>query len=231
MKHLISTLLLVAGVSAAAYPQCNPFYVIKENGEWHMETFNAKGKPTGKIKQKVLSYTPTSAGFDATIHSQIENEKGKEMHAGQYEFHCDNGIIYVDMRNYIPQEQLAAFGTSELKIDGEDLQIPSDLSPGQELKNGSITVSADGGGGIPFKLNCTVSNRKVVGKETLNTAMGDIECYKVTSVNTIKNQMGIAMTFTFNVVEWIAPQYGVVKSETYNKNDKLMGYTLLTYKN
>jgi hypothetical protein len=230
MKHLIATLLLVAGASSALYSQCNPFYVIEENGEWHMETYNAKGKRTGIIKQKVLSFSANGNGYDATVHSQIENEKGKEMHSDEYKFHCKDGIIVVDMRNYIPKEQLEAFGTSELTIDGQNLEIPSSLSPGQELKDGTITVSSQGGSGIPFKLNCTISDRKVVGKEPLNTAMGNLECYKVTSINTIKNQVGIAMTFTFNVVEWIAPKYGVVKSETYNKNDKLLGYTLLTYK-
>ena len=230
MKNLITTILLIAGASTFVYSQCNPFYVMKENGEWHMETFNAKGRPTGKIKQKVLTFSPTSSGYDALVSSLIEDEKGKQIHEGEYEFHCDNGVILVDMRNYIPKEQLEAFGKSELKMEGEDLEIPSSLSLGQQLKDGSITVTASGDG-LPFKLNCTVSNRKVVGKETISTALGDVECYKITSLNTIRNQVGIAMTFTFNVVEWIAPNYGLVKSETYNKNDKLLGYTVLTYKN
>ena len=160
----------------------------------------------------------------------MEDAKGKEVHGGEYEFRCEDGIIIIDMRNYIPQEQLQAFGASEMTIDGENLEVPSSLSPGQQLKDGSITVSTQGSA-IPFKMTCTISDRKVVGKETINTPMGDLDCYKITSVNTIRNQMGVAMTFRFNVVEWIAPQYGVVKSETYNKNDKLQGYTVLTYKN
>lgn len=229
MKNLITIILLVAGGSYSLYSQCNQFYMIEENGEWQMETFNGKGKPTGKIKQKVLSYSPNGDGYDARISSLIENEKGKEVHQGEYEFHCENGIFRVDMRNYIPQEQLEAFGTSEMKMEAEDLEFPNNLSTGQELKDGSITVTAEGSA-FPIKLNCNITNRKVVGKETISTPMGDLECYKINSTNTIRNQMGVAMTFTFNVVEWIAPKYGVVKSETYNKNDKLMGYTVLTYK-
>src|SRR5690606_37246697 len=230
MKHLIATILLVAGTSVSLFSQCNPFYVIKENGEWHAETYNGKGKLTGKIKQKVTDFSVNGAGFDARINALIEDEKGKEVHQGEYVYHCKDGIVYVDMRNYIPQESLKAFGDAKLVVEGEDLEIPSSLSPGQQLKDGSISVTTEGAP-IPFSLTCTVTDRKVVGKETVNTPMGNIECFKVTSVNTIKSKMGVGVTVTMNVVEWIAPQYGVVKSETYSKNDKLVGYTLLAYKN
>lgn len=195
-----------------------------------METYNPKGKLTGKIRQKVLSLDTKGNGFDAVVSSVMENEKGKELQNGEYRFSCDDGVVYIDMRNFIPQEQMQALGTSELKMEGENLEFPNSLTVGSELKDGSITLTGNGTG-LPIKLNCVISDRKVVGKETINTAMGDLECYKITSKSTIKNQMGISMTFTFNAVEWIAPKYGVVKSESYNKNDKLMGYTILKYRN
>src|SRR5690606_6572317 len=133
------------------------------------------------------------------------------------------------MRNYIPQEQMQALGNYEMKLEAENLEFPNSLSVGSQLKDGSINITADGSA-IPIKLSCLVSDRHVVDKETLSTPMGDLECYKITSKSTIKNQMGINITVTFNAVEWIAPKYGVVKSESYNKNDKLMGYTTLAYR-
>jgi hypothetical protein len=40
-------------------------------------------------------------------------------------------------------------------------------------------------------------------------------------------KMGINMNMNFSTVEWIAEKVGVVKSETYDKNGALTGYTLL----
>lgn len=221
-------LLMLSG-SFYAYPQCNQFYQFEEGGEWEMETYNAKGKLTGKIRQKVLNLNKNGDGFEAVVSNVIENEKGKELQRGEYSFKCEDGIVYIDMRNFIPQEQLQAFGTHEMKMEAENLEFPNNLSEGQQLKDGSITITAEGSA-LPIKMNCMISDRKVVGKETLTTPMGNLDCYKVTSKSTIKNQMGINMTLTFSAVEWIAPKYGVVKSESYNKNDKLVGYTLLTYR-
>lgn len=194
-----------------------------------METYNAKGKLTGKIMQKVLNLDTQGNGFDAVVSSVMENAKGKEMHKGEYAFSCKDGIVSIDMRNYIPQEQMEALGNYEMKMEAENLEFPNALSVGSQLKDGSILLTAEGSA-IPIKMNCVISDRKVVAKETLSTAMGDLECYKITSKSTIKNQMGINVTVTLSSVEWIAPKYGVVKSESYNKNDKLMGYTMLTYR-
>jgi len=230
MKKLFGILaVLLLSTSFMARAQCNQFYQFEEGGEWEMETYNAKGKLTGKIHQKVLSLDTKSNGFDAVVSSVMENEKGKEIHKGEYAFSCDDGIVYVDMRNYIPQEQMQALGNYEMKMEAENLEFPNNLSVGSQLKDGSINITADGSA-FPVKLSCLVSDRHVVDKETLSTPMGDLECYKITSKSTIKNQMGINITVTFNTVEWIAPKYGVVKSESYNKNDKLMGYTTLAYR-
>ncbi len=230
MKRAFVILIVVMlGGSFLANSQCNQFYQFEEGGEWQMETYNAKGKLTGKIMQKVVSLNTQGNGFDAVVSSVMENEKGKEMHKGEYAFSCKDGIVYIDMRNYIPQEQMEALGNYEMKMEAENLEFPNSLSVGSQLKDGSIMLTAEGSA-IPIKMNCVISDRKVVAKETLSTAMGDLECYKITSKSTIKNQMGINMTFTFNSVEWIAPKYGVVKSESYNKNDKLVGYTTLAYR-
>src|SRR5690606_19193341 len=224
----ILVLLLLSGTFWAP-AQCNQFYQFEENGEWEMETYNAKGKLTGKIRQKVLSLDNKGDAFDAVLSNVTENEKGKELFKGEYALSCKDGVIYIDMRNYIPQEQMQALGNYEMKMEAENLEFPNSLDVGSQLKDGSINITAEGSA-IPIKLSCVISDRKVVAKETLSTAMGDLECYKITSKTTVKNQMGINMTITMNAIDWIAPKYGVVKSESYNKNDKLVGYTTLAYR-
>lgn len=230
MERAFKVIILVLLFGAqSAFSQCNQYYQFEQGSEWEMETYNSKGKLTGRIQQNVVHFQQSGIGFDAVVNSIFYNEKGKELTKGDLSFKCDDGIIYIDMRNFIPEEQMKAFGDYEIQMEAENLEFPNSLSVGQTLSEGSITMTAVGSA-LPIKMNCVISDRKVIGKESLTTPAGTFECYKISSKSTLKNQMGINMTFNFSAIEWIAPKVGVVKSESYNKNDKLVGYTLLTHR-
>lgn len=225
-KYPLFILILVLS-SLTASAQCNDYYVIGQGHEWTYETFNGKGKLSGKNQQKVTAYQQTSSGFKATINSVFFNEKGKKLMEGDLELSCENGTIIMDMRKFIPEEQMKAMGSYEMKIESENLELPSKLSVGQTLKNGSITMTAVGSP-IPIKMEVTITDRKVEAKETITTPAGKFECFKISSKSNSKTQMGMNMSFEFSNTEWIAEKVGMVKSETFDKNGKSGGYTILT---
>lgn len=207
--------------------QCNEYYIFQEGSEWEYENFNAKGKLTGRNNQKVTSYSKTADGFVATVNSVMNDEKGKEIMKGDLEFKCDKGTMYIDMRNFISEEQLKAFQNYEMKIESDNLEIPSKLNVGDNLGEGSVTVTASGAP-FPMKMNLKITDRKVEAKESLTTPAGTFECFKISSKTTVQNQMGVTMTIQLSSVEWIAPKVGLVKTESYNKNGKLNGSTVLS---
>lgn len=227
MRNLISLIILVLCGTLSAMAQCNEYYQFGEGNEWEFETYNAKGKLNGKNHQKVTNFEKTSSGFNAKVNSTIYNDKGKESMAGDLEFKCENGTMYIDMRNFISDEQLQAFKDQELAIDSENLEMPSNLSVGQSLKDGSVKVTTSGSG-LPMSITVNITNRKVVGKESITTPAGTYDCFKITSDIATQTQMGIKMNVNMSSIDWVTSKVGVVKSESYNKNDKLMGYTLLT---
>jgi hypothetical protein len=226
MQKLIC-LLLFACAAVTVNAQCNEFYQFSEGSEWELETYNAKGKVTGKNHQKVTSLEKTSNGYNASIHSVFYNDKGKETMKGDLAFKCENGTMYIDMRNFISQEQLEAFKNYEMKVESENLEMPGKLTVGQSLKDGSVNLTASGAP-LPTSMNMVITDRKVVAKENITTPAGTFECYKITSNIATTTQMGIKMNLNFSTVDWIALKVGSVKSESYNKNGKLMGYTILT---
>lgn len=228
MKNLILFTVLSL-LTITAYSQCNDFFPIKNGTEWTFENYNAKGKSTGKNHQTVTAFTSTGSGFNATLNSVMYNEKGKELTKGDLLVSCDNGIITMDMRKFIPEEQYKAFGATEVKVESENLQFPAKLAVGQSLNDGEITITTVGGQ-IPMTMNVTISERTVEAKETITTPAGTFECYKIKSKMHIKNHMGISMNFDFSAIEWLAPNGGMIKSESYNKNGKLVGSTLLIEK-
>jgi len=223
-----SLLLLVAIIfSFSGFSQCNDYYVFEKGNEWTYENFSGKNKPAGKNQQKVTAYEKTSSGFSATINSVFIDEKGKKVMEGDMDYTCENGTIIIDMRKFIPQEQQQAFGSYEMKMESENLELPSRLSVGQSLKNGSITMSAVGSP-IPMTMTVAITDRKVEAKESITTPAGTFDCYKISSKSTTRTQMGIKMTFEYSTTEWISENVGMVKSESFDKNGKSNGYTLLT---
>jgi hypothetical protein len=226
-----SLLLLVCIILSAicARAQCNDFFPIKNGAEWTFENYNAKGKPTGKNHQTVTTFTSDGSGFKATINSVMYNEKGKELTKGDLLVSCEHGVVTMDMRKFIPEEQYKAFGATEVRVESENLQFPAKLSAGQSLKDGEITITAVGSQ-IPMTMVVTISERTVEAQETITTPAGTFECYKIKSKMHIKNQVGFTMNFDFSAIEWLAPNGGTIKSESYNKNGKLVGSTLLVEK-
>jgi hypothetical protein len=229
MKKILQTLfILLFSTTSHTFAQCNEFYQIDNGSSWEMETYNAKGKLSAVNKQKVTAYTTGANGFTATINSAMYNEKGKELMKGDLEMKCSTGTLFIDMRNFISEDQMKSMGSYEMKVESQNLEIPSSLSIGQSLKDGSINITATNSP-LPMTTNVLISERKVVGKESITTPAGTFDTYKITSKSTVKSKFGIGVTVESSNVEWLAPKVGVVKTESYNpKDNKLRGYTLLT---
>lgn len=227
MTRLLSFIILVFSCINIAAAQCNQYYVLQEGSEWVYESYNAKGKLAARNQQKVTALSKTAEGFVAKVHSVMNDEKGKELMKGDLEFKCEKGTMFIDMRNFISEEQLKAFSSYEMKVESKNLEVPSSLAAGQSLGDGSVTITA-AGAPLPMKMTVSITDRKVEAKESITTPAGTFDCFKITSKMTMQNQMGMTITTQFSSVEWIAPKVGMVKSESYNKNGKLNGYTVLS---
>ncbi len=225
----MKTLCLTCALLLWAYctiAQCNDYYVFTNGSSWTYESFDAKGKSFGKNEQKVTAYEATPRGFKATLHSVMFSEKGKKVVEGDFEVSCENGTFIMDMRRFIPQEQQKMFESYELKVESDNLEIPSRLAVGQTLKNGSVTLTAVGSP-IPMKITVTITDRRVEGQESVTTPAGIFNCWKISSKSSTLLQMGMNMNMSFSSVEWITEKTGMVRSESYDKNGRLSGYTVL----
>jgi hypothetical protein len=206
--------------------QCNDYYELSKGTSWTFENYSAKGKLQSKNQQTVTSYENTATGYKATIHSETFSEKGKKQMEADMEVSCNNGTYLMDMRRFVPQEQLEMFKSYEVKLEGENLELPSRLTEGQSLKSGWITLTAVGSP-LPLNLKVDITDRKVEGKETITTPAGTFTCWKISSKSSLQIKMGINMNLNFSIVEWMAEKVGLVKSEMYDKKGALSSYSLL----
>ncbi len=230
MKYLfyVSAILFFC-ISFETFAQCNSYFPLREGMEWEYGSFSPKGKLQGKQQMKVSKYDASANGFDATLDVQLYDKKGKKIHDSKLDMTCDGGTLLYDMRQFIPAEQMEAMKNYEIQIEAENLEYPSSLSPGQSLKDGSITLTVTGS---PIAMTITVNivDRKVESEESVDTPAGTFKAMKISSKSIVKSKMGINMTREFQSMDWLVEDVGMVKSETF-RNDKSMGYSALTKRN
>jgi hypothetical protein len=111
----------------------------------------------------------------------------------------------------------------EGKITIDDLNYPANLSPGQELKGGSITAFFEGAI-MNFNFIINIINRKVEAKENMTTPAGSFMCYKLSEDIQEKDPLN---DYTKHNVMWISKGIGTIRIESYKEDGTLSEITQL----
>ena len=217
---LIGALVFFNLVASA---QCNQYYKVKKGTNWTMSNYDAKGKLQGKTIQKVTEYSESSDAFTATFEITSVDKKGEQTLVGSSKMECKGGVIYFDMSDMFPQEQMQSMEDFDMTVDGENLELPENLKVGQDLKDANVVMHINASP-MQFNFKIDITERKVIGEETLNTPAGKFECFKLSQKVFMKTMGKIEI----HSIEWYSPEVGMVKSETYDKKNKLKNYSLLT---
>lgn len=208
---------------------CKSFYYLSDNSTVEMTVYDRKGKESGKQTWKITDVKNNDKGYVSTIESMFIDDKGKETAKGKGTYICHNGVLKADMRMAVPQQQMEAYKDMEVRADEVFIEYPQNMSAGQTLQDGIFKMEMYNKDALATTINFSQVNRKVEGKEKITTPAGSWDAYKITYDGQMKAMIGgIGIPMNFKAVEWFAPGFGMVKSETYTKNGKLMGSTLLT---
>ena len=228
-RKIFALICLLTASTISGYSQCNQYYPLEDSKEWTYENFNHKGKSQGTQHQKVVKFESTASGYEATLQVDLFDQKGEPLTDMELAMECQDGNFYFDMNKFVSQDQLKAMGDFEISIDADHLEYPANLEPGQQLKDASIVVSSSDSP-VPMKITVNIINRKVEALETITTPAGTFEALKISSQSVVETQIGLKMTMQMEMVEWLAKDVGLVKSESFRKG-KSSGYTLLVKSN
>ncbi len=222
-KIIFPTLFLfVAGVLTAQ--DCTTFFPFKQGATIEYTHYDKKDKVSASTMQKItLVEDKGDAGISATIEAQINDKKGEEAMTTAYDIRCQDNTLYMDITAMMP-ELTQSFGQMEIEMTGDDLQLPSRLTVGQALPDATMQIKAGTGGMSIMNMTIEIVDRKVEGRETVETPAGTFDCYKINQ--TTKTKMLVSKTFTST--EWYAEGVGIVKSESYDKKGNVESYSLLT---
>lgn len=213
--------ILFLGIKIHAQ-DCESIIATEKGVYTEMKSYTEKGKLTGTVKQTITDVTSTPAGMVIKVQSEQLDAKDKSLGITDLEMRCEGGVFYMDMKNFMNQGAMGG-GEAEMKIDAQDLVFPANLKVGETLPDGTMTMSMVAGP-IPMNMSIKIFNRKVAAIENVTTPAGTFECYKMTY--DMESKVGIKVTSS--VIQWYAKNTGAVRTETFDKNGKLVGYSELT---
>ncbi|GAB4040377.1 TapB family protein [Spirosoma gilvum] len=232
MKTLVFSLLLTLSVFANAKAQECLGMSFKSGMSFELSHFNAKEKLIGKVAYQVKDVHQESGSTVVDITALFEDEKGKQRPPYTIRYTCTGNELIADMSGML-QSMQANMKDMEMRIKSNQLIYPTKLSVGQKLSDGKMEAEMVNSGAVMMNMAMTMTNRQVEGKESITTPAGTFDTYKITSDVSFENRaMGIPIRNSMRVVSYRTDnRIFDIKSETYNKNGKLLGTSLLTKAN
>ncbi len=219
---LASLLVLFSGLVVAQ--DCETYYPTSEGALLELTNYNRKDKISGRTVQKITNVSETSNGITMDMEIEMYDDKDEFIATSEVSMRCEEGVFYLDMEQFLSPETMEAYKEMDVTVTSEDLPVPSELAVGKKLDDGSVTVKVANEGMQIMTMTTTIKNREVIGRETVTTPAGSFECYKIA----YDIETATIVKISMKGIDWYAKGVGTVKSESYNKKDKLLGYSLLT---
>ena len=219
MKAIL-TIALASFASFEILAQCNSFFPLIENTRYEYEMFDKKDKMTVKMTYTLKNVSGSGDNMNATVTQDLyDAKKGDKLTSADLNWECKDGTLHFDMRSMTMmgdngQEMNMAETGMGVDVTGDELDLPSDLTVGQTLKDATYTIKMTMGTLTVMNRTYTIKERKVESQESLTTPAGTFDCYKITYL-TADNKSGN----TTKSALWYAKDSGLIKSENYKDND------------
>jgi hypothetical protein len=209
-----------------AQNNCSRYYPLDEGSSFQYTLYNKKGKEDGTTEYSVSNVKDEGGETTATFKMSFTDSKGKNNFSSEYDIVCTGEGIKIDHMSILPTQMISQYEDMDLEMDisGTDIELPNDLSVGQQLADANVSCKMSMSG---IKMNISVDqiDRKVEKQETITTPAGTFDCY-VLSETTKSKTMGANIEIYSKT--WLAEGIGMIKNEVYKKNGDLQSRSELT---
>ena len=224
MKFRISTFILAFFfiLSLTAQGVCSDYYPMNEGATFQLTSY--KGDKVTSIVNYLISESQSiPGGQKATINTEIMDKKGEVTATSSYDIICENDVVSIDFRSLMGPDVYSQFPDMEMEVSGTALQLPNNLQEGQSLPDADFLAVVNM---TPIKMRLTfvMTNRKVVGRETVTTPAGTFDCIVITY--DYESKFGVKVKGS--TTQWIAKGVGVVQQRDRNNKGKEIANMKLT---
>lgn len=212
-------LFLAVALLAGSYTfsqNCLNYLLLQNNKKIEVSIYNKKGKDNGKQVWNVSMVRTANGITKATVNSEFFNKDGKSINKATNDIQCKGGALQMNMKMMLNEDQVKSWGEdAQVTATGEFLEYPATITDGGTLPDGNLKMNIKTGQGMNISVDLEVTDRLVLGKESVTSPAGTWECYKISSKQRIVSKVaGIGIPFKMEVKEWFAPGVGVIKTES-----------------
>jgi hypothetical protein len=223
MKTPIFFILFLSVFCKVTAQTCTQFTNMKPGSVIEMTHYDKKGKMSTRTVNKVNEVSSEPSGTTADITTTGFDEDNEEVFKLDVTAKCSDDKIYISMQNVIPAAQLESFDDMEVKVTETMLEYPTSMKTEGPLSDALYTAELYSGDTKIMTFKYEITERQIVGKETITSPAGTWDCFKITYTAKFK----ALLSSTVEITEWYYPGIGIIKSES-TKNGKSMGYSILT---
>ncbi len=226
-KQLFLGVLFLGCIFYSVAQECNAIPFMKKGAVLEYTNYSKKGKKESTTSHETIEVSGTGDILNAIIKATVTDAKKKEPFSTEYKTSCNKGLFSVDMLRFFSLDKLSEHDKSDLSLqmDGDILEFPGGMKPGDDLNDGTISIKVNSNDFTLVTLTFKVFNREIKGEEQITTPAGTYTCQKVTF--DFESKFGF-INIKGTGKEWYYKDAMVVRSESYNKKGKLIGYHELT---
>ncbi len=188
-----------------------PFYPVKKGVVMTYASSTGKGKPASYTRTSITDVQwQDERNYSVTTSSEILDADKNPMTSAPFTAGAkvENGIVTYDPKT------MAGQLTEGMEISGDHFFLPDNITVGDRLPDYTMTVSIAGMKTVSENTGITVS-----GQETVTVSGNQIDCYIIEST-VATSALGFKSSMTQKV--WYGRGIGQVRTESYDKNGKLM---------
>jgi len=199
----------------------NAFFPTKAGTVLTYANNNAKGKAESYSRQTVKDVEGSGSNMTISYVMESLDKNRKPITDPPMEVPCKviikDDVMILDMNQFFAGQ--AQNELLKMEITGVPMELPSNMQPGQSLRDADMTMTLDMGI-MKMKTVVKMTDGKCLAIEDVTVPAGTFKCHKITQTvaTTVMRKEVVSKT-----VSWYATGVGTVKTETFDAKDKLTG--------
>lgn len=224
MKRIVLFFTFIVLSFVVVSQNCENFIPTSVGTKVTTEHYDKKDKLSSSVVTEIKSVDIVDGKQKVVVATESFDKKGVSTGTQELIYYCNGDVFEIDTKSMLDNSQLAAYETMQIDYSFDNLQYPSNLSAGMKLKDGFVEAVISNEGIKMMTLRVDVKDAKVDAIESITVPAGTYEAAKISQ--TLVTKTGF-ITTEMQSVQWMVKDIGAVRTETYNKNGKLMGYSIV----
>ncbi len=225
MKRIILFFTSLAFVIIAVSQNCEAYIPTTVGTKITKEHYDKKDKLSSSETTEIKTVKMVDGKQQVVVATETFDSKGVSTSTNEFTYYCSGDVFEIDTKSMLDQSQMSAYETMQIDYTFENLQYPANLKQGMSLSDGFVEAVISNEGMKMLTMRVDIKNAKVEAVETVVVPAGTYKAAKISQ--TLISKTGF-ITIEMQSIQWLVKDIGAVRTETYNKKGKLLGYTVIS---